>query len=440
MRLEILLTAILFFGGAFFAGYGLRRVLKLHKEGFVFSVVAGVMVWWALMELILVPMTMKLASFHSFVTVYTIVVGMVSLAGVFCWRDILEDGKEFLKNWRQYVTLGHLVALVLICYQLWFLHHHMYLEWDDTYYVNLANEAVWSDKIYWVYPETGAMADFDKRYVLSLWPIFYAWLSKLIGVIPTIMAHTILPWLIIPLAYMVYGLLADFDCPEETEWWCIIKDTPFDIMSLKSNRRSLITRGLKRVDVKVIIPADYADQMANILIKEWKYYDESYEEGNDRQEQTEEFKKLTCDNLGNSEYLGAFLKDTDTIIGYAIYNLFDDWIEYSVVKTDPEYLNTQVNAALAYFGVERYMRPGIKYIHGGWRTMIHESNYQEYLLKNFGFRKAYCKLHIQYRPLMKLAVNVLYPIRGIIKKFSKNKLIYQVWCTMRQEEIHRTFR
>ena len=64
----------------------------------------------------------------------------------------------------------------------------------------------------------------------------------------------------------------------------------------------------------------------------------------------------------------------------------------------------------------------------------------QYLLKNFGFRKAYCKLHIQYRPLMKLAVNMLYPFRRIIKKFSKNKLIYQVWCTMRQEEIHRTFR
>ena len=73
-------------------------------------------------------------------------------------------------------------------------------------------------------------------------------------------------------------------------------------------------------------------------------------------------------------------------------------------------------------------------------NLLDESNYQEYLLKNFGFRKAYCKLHIQYRPLMKLAVNVLYPFRGIIKKFSKNKLIYQVWCTMRQEEIHRTFR
>ena len=232
--------------------------------------------------------------------------------------------------------------------------------------------------------------------------------------------------------------VSNFDCTEETEWWCIIKDTPFDIMSLKSNRRSLITRGLKRVDVKVIIPADYAGQMSNILVKEWKYYDDSYEEVNDRQKLTDDFKKLTMKNLGNAEYLGAFLKDTDTMIGYAIYNLFDDWIEYSVVKTDPEYLNTQVNAALAYFGVERYMRPGIKYIHGGWRTMIHESNYQEYLMKNFGFRKAYCKLHIQYRPLMQIAVNVLYPLRGMIKKV-KNKWIYTVWCALQQEEIRRTF-
>lgn len=232
--------------------------------------------------------------------------------------------------------------------------------------------------------------------------------------------------------------VSDFDCSGETEWWCIIKDTPFDIMSLKSNRRSLITRGLKRVDVRVIIPADYAEQMSNILVKEWKYYDDSYGEVNDRQKLTDDFKKLTMKNLGNAEYLGAFLKDTDTMIGYAIYNLFDDWIEYSVVKTDPEYLNTQVNAALAYFGVERYMRPGIKYIHGGWRTMIHESNYQEYLMKNFGFRKAYCKLHIEYRPLMQIAVNVLYPLRGMIKKV-KNKWIYTVWCALQQEEIRRTF-
>lgn len=233
--------------------------------------------------------------------------------------------------------------------------------------------------------------------------------------------------------------MTDFDCGEETEWWCLIKDTPFDIMSLKSNRRSLITRGLKRVDVRVIIPAEYAAQMANVLIKAWSSYDEDYREGDDRAQLIREFEQLTRENLGNTEYLGAFLKDTDTMIGYSIYNLYEDWIEYSVVKTDPEYLNTQVNAALVYYGLERYMKPGIRYILGGYRTMIHDSNYQDYLLKNFGFRKAYCRLHIQYRPWMKAVISVLYPLRHLIEKLSSNKFCYQVWCALKQEEIHRTF-
>lgn len=217
MRLEILLSAVLFFGGTFLSGCAVRRILKLQSEGILFSIVSGTMLWWALMELILVPMTMCLASFQSFVHVYSAAVLVTSVLGICCWKDILEDGKRLLRGAGQYLTLGHAAALLLIVWQLYFIHHHMYLEWDDTYYVNLANEAVFSNKIYWVYPETGSLADFDKRYVLSLWPIFYAWLSKLIGVIPTIMAHTILPWLIIPLAYMVYALIGKRLFPEDFE-------------------------------------------------------------------------------------------------------------------------------------------------------------------------------------------------------------------------------
>ncbi len=217
MRLEILATALLYFGGTFLTGYTLRHLLKLKNEGFLFSIVSGTMLWWAVMELILVPMTMMLASFSHFVILYTVVVLILTAAGLFFWKDIVEDGKYLIRNIKEYLTFGHLIALLLICYQLYFIHHHMYLEWDDTYYVNLANEAVYSDQIYWIYPETGAFPDFDKRYVLSLWPIFYAWLSKLIGVMPTIMAHTILPWLIIPLAYMVYALVGRRLFPEDHE-------------------------------------------------------------------------------------------------------------------------------------------------------------------------------------------------------------------------------
>ena len=159
------------------------------------------------MEVILVPMTMALASFTGFTVLYTALLLVCMAAGCFCRKEILEDIRQAAASVRAYMTLGHLMALALIFWQLYFIHHHMYLEWDDTYYVNLANEAVQSDRIYWIYPETGSIVDFDKRYVLSLWPIFYAWMSKLTGVLPTVMAHTIFPWLIIPLAGMVYELI-----------------------------------------------------------------------------------------------------------------------------------------------------------------------------------------------------------------------------------------
>ncbi len=217
MRLEILMSAGIFFGGSFLSGYALRRVLKLKGEGILFSLVSGAMLLWAVMELILVPMTMAHASFAAFVAVYSAVALGFCLYGLSSFREMLEDWKALRDGARQYLTLGHLMALALICYQLLFLHHHMYLEWDDTYYVNLANEAVSSGKIYWVYPETGSFPDFDKRYVLSLWPIFYAWLSKLTGVLPTIMAHTILPWLMIPLAYMVYALVGRRLFPKDSQ-------------------------------------------------------------------------------------------------------------------------------------------------------------------------------------------------------------------------------
>lgn len=217
MRLEILLTMVLFWGGTLFTGYAVRRVLKLKHEGIFFSIVSGTVLWWAIMELLLVPMTICKNSFQSFVVVYSTVIACFVIIGACCYRDFLEDINVLIKNAKEYINLGHIVTLILVCYQLYFIHHHMYLEWDDTYYVNLANEAVFSNKIFWGYPETGAFADFDKRYVLSLWPIFYAWLSKIFHVIPTIMAHTILPWLMIPLAYMVYGLIGNRLFPKDRQ-------------------------------------------------------------------------------------------------------------------------------------------------------------------------------------------------------------------------------
>lgn len=51
------------------------------------------------------------------------------------------------------------------------------------------------------------------------------------------------------------------------------------------------------------------------------------------------------------------------------------------------------------------------YINDGARSISHETNFQDYLEKYFGFRKAYCKLHVAYNRRIKLVVKVLFPFR-----------------------------
>lgn len=74
------------------------------------------------------------------------------------------------------------------------------------------------------------------------------------------------------------------------------------------------------------------------------------------------------------------------------------------------------------------------YIVDGERNILHETAFQNYLEKYFGFRKAYCKLHIQYRRGVGVIVRILFPFRKLIGRmnFNKAKLVSGV---LRMEEF-----
>jgi len=69
---------------------------------------------------------------------------------------------------------------------------------------------------------------------------------------------------------------SDFDCGYETNWWYIIQDVPFDIENVKSKVRYYIKKGLKSFDCRRINPHQYAEDMADITLEDWKTYPKSY--------------------------------------------------------------------------------------------------------------------------------------------------------------------
>lgn len=75
------------------------------------------------------------------------------------------------------------------------------------------------------------------------------------------------------------------------------------------------------------------------------------------------------------------------------------------------------------------------YVNDGARSIRHETAFQDYLEKYFGFRKVYCKLHIVYRFPINIAVKFLYPFR---KKIKNNGKIGSLVCSvLKMEEFKR---
>ncbi len=217
MKLTIIMICFIFFIASFLIGH-LITCLCFRKNQNIFLIVfTGIITIWGLLELILVPMKFLNIPFHILSFVY----GSLLLIGCSCSfffrKRLLQTVSDFSRSWKQYISWTTVIALIVILFQLCYTYKNTYYEWDDAFYVNIANDTLQSDVIYGVNPDTGVTPSFSPRYAMSLWAIFYALLGNWFHIPPAIIAHTVLPFIIIPFAYLVYLLMGQALFPEDKE-------------------------------------------------------------------------------------------------------------------------------------------------------------------------------------------------------------------------------
>ncbi len=227
----------------------------------------------------------------------------------------------------------------------------------------------------------------------------------------------------------------DFDCGYETNWWYVIKDTPFDISQLKAKRRYVINKGKKNFYVKQINPLIYKEDLFEIQRDAYAVYPKKY--------RPEVNKESFLENLQQwSQFVvfGAFFRDTEKLVGYALMvESSDSCVDFKALKVKPDYEKYSVNAALVDGVLKDYqlfLTDG-KFICDGSRNVNHETSFQDYLEKYFGFRKAYCKLHIVYNPKIEWIIKILFRFRKVLLKLDGIKLVHQINSVLRMEEIRR---
>ncbi len=234
--------------------------------------------------------------------------------------------------------------------------------------------------------------------------------------------------------------ITDFDCGYETDWWYVIKDSEYEIDTLKAKRRYEITKGRRNFEIKKIEfgSCENADAIFDIR----KAYYDKYQAADSVKDTKEAFRERFKGWHG--VVLGAFCKNengelSDALCGYAHLKINGRCIEFLAQKVNPEYEARGINAALVD-GVLNYFAENIRdgsYICDGAKNIHHKTAFQDYLEKYFGFRKAYCKLRIAYRPTVAWLIPILYLFRTPLKKLDGIDIVHLVNSVLTLEEIKR---
>ena len=233
----------------------------------------------------------------------------------------------------------------------------------------------------------------------------------------------------------------NWDCGYDTGWWYVIKDTPFDISALKTKRRYEITKAMRFFDVKEIKTSSFIDDLCEIQEKAWAVYPAKYRPVFDKQA----FVKMLAQwddqiNQGSLKIFGAFFKENGKLCGYTNVVCREKYFSLAIQKAIPDFEKYSLNAALLN-GILDSLNDKLAqgyYVSDGARSIVHETHFQDYLEKYFGFRKAYCRLNLAYPSLYRTIISFLFPIRRVVEIFGlRIGLFHQISGILKMEEIVR---
>ncbi len=222
----------------------------------------------------------------------------------------------------------------------------------------------------------------------------------------------------------------DFDCGYETNWWYLIKEAPVNMEELPAKERKSIRQALKKSYVRKINPTEYTEDLYRVYVAAVsKYENATFVQTKD------DFAEVPGDGI---EYWAAFDMEADRLIGYMVVQSFDVYAQIQTTKLDPDFLKLRVSDAMYCTVLEHYLNECKKrYVSSGARNINHKTGTEEYKIRRFGYRKAYCHLHIAYNPKIKPLIKMLYPFRKILAKIDRITLIHKVNAVLLMEELIR---
>jgi hypothetical protein len=223
-------------------------------------------------------------------------------------------------------------------------------------------------------------------------------------------------------AWMIRNIF-DFDCPEETNFWYIIKDR-YAVEDYSKKTKKYIEKANNKFQIRLISKERILQQGYSVYSKAHAHY-----KVNDGFVMSKDQYIAEISAMDNTfEFWGCIDKETDLLQAYSICHVHDGmcWFKYS--RANPEFLPKYYPMYGMYDARNQYYlgEHKVRYVMTSARSITEHSEIQSFLIEKFAFRRAYCRVKIYYKPWLRILVNFAYPFRRVMPiRAAKNLLSFE---------------
>jgi len=197
---------------------GLVLVGRLESNSRTIGLVlpAGYLVGLVTFEIVTVPilLTTRYQNFKYVVIIYTPIMLALAAYGVYSeYKRIKSSGTnatflvDSLKGYRAKDVDSRIIWILVLLIMIAIIvmaETRVIFDGDDAYYVTQSLITQQNGTMYATQPYTGRAADVDIRHAMAVFTMWISYIGKLTGIHTTIVCHTVLPLVIIPLTFLTF--------------------------------------------------------------------------------------------------------------------------------------------------------------------------------------------------------------------------------------------
>lgn len=232
------------------------------------------------------------------------------------------------------------------------------------------------------------------------------------------------------------GILIRWNKPTDNNnspWYAVLSDQFIPLEAMSSKLRYQFKKSLENCQVRRIDINNCKDEIYQV----YKKAHENYEKKITSKQPANVFinkLKIVCDYPDIIHYWGVFHQNI--LIGYAEILVYGaDEANISVVKILPGFKDLLPSYALYFSLCEYYLeKEKVACISDGYKSLLHESNIQEFLIKKLFFKKKPLYMYRVYKKPVKYLLKALFLLSMVVpsEKFIALKKMETIYRSQNQ--------